>query len=68
MALGPVTETFDERRLPPDCPGPGTAQRKPGQAGTPVGLTVSKGPQPIPVPDVRGQEQGAAVKALGPPD
>ena len=32
--------------------------------GTPVSLTVSKGPQPIPVPDVRGQEQEAAVKAI----
>lgn len=64
MALGPVTETFDEAApagtvLAQD-PAGGTAVRR----GTPVSLTVSKGPQPIPVPDVRGQEQGAAVKAL----
>ena len=32
--------------------------------GTPVSLVVSKGPQPIPVPDVRGMAQDAAVKAL----
>ena len=64
MALGPVTETFSETEpagtvLAQDPPA-GTAARR----GTPVGLTVSKGPEPIPVPDVRGQEQGAAVKAL----
>ncbi len=63
MALGPITETFDEVA----AAGTVLAQDpKSGNVrhGTPVALTVSKGPQPIPVPDVRGQEQDAAVKAL----
>lgn len=63
MALGPITETFDEVA----AAGTVLAQDpKSGNVrhGTPVALTVSKGKQPIPVPDVRGQEQDAAVKAL----
>jgi serine/threonine-protein kinase len=64
MALGPVTEKFDETApvgtvLAQD-PTQGTAVKR----GTPVGLTVSKGPQPIPVPDVRGKSQDDAVKTL----
>lgn len=64
MALGNVTETFDEK-VPAGVvlsqdPVKGTEVRH----GTPVALTVSKGPQPIPVPDVRGLAQDAAVKAL----
>ncbi len=64
MALGPITETYDEAApagtvLAQDPAGGSEVRR-----GTPVSLTVSKGPQPIPVPDVRGQGQGAAVKAL----
>jgi serine/threonine-protein kinase len=64
MALGPVTEKFDEIApvgivLAQD-PAPGT----PVKRGTPVGMTVSKGPEPIPVPDVRGQSQDEAVKTL----
>ncbi|WP_458110882.1 Stk1 family PASTA domain-containing Ser/Thr kinase [Arthrobacter sp. R1-13] len=65
MALGPVTEKFDETAavgtvLAQD-PAPGTAVKR----GTPVSLAVSKGPQPIPVPDVRGKSQDEAVKTLG---
>lgn len=64
MALGNVTETFDEK-VPAGVvlsqdPVKGTEVRH----GTPVALTVSKGPQPIPVPDVRRLAQDAAVKAL----
>lgn len=64
MALGPVTEKFDETApvgtvLAQD-PATGTAVKR----GTPVSLTVSKGPQPIPVPDVRGKSQDEAVKTL----
>jgi len=32
--------------------------------GTPVSLSISKGPQAVHVPDLRGQEQGAAAGAL----
>lgn len=64
MALGNISETYDETApagtVLAQAPGSGNAVRH----GTPVDLTVSKGPQPIPVPDVRGQEQGAAVKAI----
>ncbi|MFE4197311.1 Stk1 family PASTA domain-containing Ser/Thr kinase [Paenarthrobacter sp. NPDC056912] len=64
MALGTVTEAFDEK-VPAgvvisQTPAKGTEARH----GTPVALVVSKGPQPIPVPDVRGQAQDAAVKAI----
>ncbi|MEV7606180.1 Stk1 family PASTA domain-containing Ser/Thr kinase [Paenarthrobacter sp. NPDC089322] len=64
MALGNVTEVFDEK-VPAGVvlsqdPAKGTEVRH----GTPVALAVSKGPQPIPVPDVRGLPQDAAVQAL----
>ncbi|MFJ4208261.1 Stk1 family PASTA domain-containing Ser/Thr kinase [Paenarthrobacter sp. NPDC089675] len=64
MALGNVTQAFDDK-VPAGVvisqdPAKGTEVRH----GTPVALVVSKGPQPIPVPDVRGQTQDAAVKAL----
>jgi serine/threonine-protein kinase len=64
MALGPVTETYDETAAAGTVLAQAPRSGNPVRHGTPVGLTVSKGPQPIPVPDVRGQEQGAAVKAL----
>ncbi|MET1020936.1 MAG: PASTA domain-containing protein [Arthrobacter sp.] len=64
MALGTVSETFDESApagtVLAQAPGSGSPVRH----GTPVDLTVSKGPQPIPVPDVRGQDQEDAVKAI----
>ncbi|HKU35863.1 MAG TPA: Stk1 family PASTA domain-containing Ser/Thr kinase [Paenarthrobacter sp.] len=64
MALGNVTQAYDDKApagvvLSQD-PAKGTEVRH----GTPVALVVSKGPQPIPVPDVRGQAQDAAVKAI----
>jgi len=64
MALGQITGKFDESApagtVLAQAPGSGNPVRH----GTPVALTVSKGPQPIPVPDVRGQAQDAAVSAL----
>ena len=64
MALGPVAESYDDAAAAgtvlAQAPGKGT----PAKHGTPVALTVSKGPQPIPVPDVRGKDQDAAVKTL----
>ena len=64
MALGKVTEKFDEEvpagTVLSQAPAPGT----PARHGTPVSLTVSKGPQPIPVPDVRGQDEEEAVHAI----
>jgi beta-lactam-binding protein with PASTA domain/serine/threonine protein kinase len=64
MALGKITEKFDEQAAAgtvlSQTPASGTEVKH----GTPVGLTVSKGPQPIPVPDVRGEEQSAALRAI----
>ncbi|WP_307310305.1 Stk1 family PASTA domain-containing Ser/Thr kinase [Pseudarthrobacter enclensis] len=64
MALGTVSERFDENApagtvLSQD-PAPGTAARH----GTPVALGVSKGPQPIPVPEVTGKPRNDAVAAV----
>jgi serine/threonine-protein kinase len=64
MALGTVTETFSESGPAGTVLAQDPAADTPVRRGTPVNLTVSKGPEPIPVPDVRGQEQGAAVKAI----
>ncbi|CAI3796107.1 Stk1 family PASTA domain-containing Ser/Thr kinase [Pseudarthrobacter sp. MM222] len=64
MALGKITETFDESAAAGTVLAQAPANGTPAKHGTPVELTVSKGPQPIPVPDVRGQEQEDAVKAL----
>ncbi|OAE01485.1 PASTA domain-containing protein [Arthrobacter sp. OY3WO11] len=64
MALGPVTEQFNEQApagtvLSQD-PAAGTDVRR----GTPVSLVVSKGPEPIPVPVVVGQDEDDAVDAI----
>lgn len=64
MALGTVTENFSESEPAGTVLAQNPAADTPARRGTPVNLTVSKGPEPIPVPDVRGQEQGAAVKAI----
>lgn len=64
MALGNISETFDESAAAGTVLAQAPRSGNPVRHGTPVDLTVSKGPQPIPVPDVRGLEQGAAVKAL----
>ncbi|MHA7221064.1 Stk1 family PASTA domain-containing Ser/Thr kinase [Arthrobacter sp. RHLT1-20] len=64
MALGQISETYDESAAAGTVLAQAPRSGNPVRHGTPVNLTVSKGPQPIPVPDVRGQEQGAAVKAL----
>ncbi|KUM37542.1 Stk1 family PASTA domain-containing Ser/Thr kinase [Arthrobacter sp. EPSL27] len=64
MALGNIAETYDETAPAGTVLAQAPRSGNPVRHGTPVDLTVSKGPQPIPVPDVRGQEQGAAVKAI----
>jgi serine/threonine-protein kinase len=64
MALGKVAEKFDEEVPAGTVLGQAPASGTPVRHGTPVSLTVSKGPQPIPVPDVRGQDQDAAFRAI----
>ncbi|MET4590334.1 serine/threonine protein kinase/beta-lactam-binding protein with PASTA domain [Arthrobacter sp. 754] len=64
MALGTISERFDEGIaagvvLAQD-PASGTAARH----GTPVALTVSKGPEPIAVPSVIGLDEKKAVDAI----
>jgi beta-lactam-binding protein with PASTA domain/predicted Ser/Thr protein kinase len=64
MALGPVNEQFDDQAAAGTVlsqnPAAGTAARH----GTPVGMVVSKGPQPIPVPSVVGKAKDDAVAAI----
>lgn len=64
MALGNVTQAFDEKVPAGVVIAQDPAKGKEVRHGTPVALVVSKGPQPIPVPDVRGLAQDAAVKAI----
>ncbi|MDP9936961.1 serine/threonine-protein kinase [Paenarthrobacter nicotinovorans] len=64
MALGNVTQAFDEKVPAGVVIAQNPAKGKEVRHGTPVALVVSKGPQPIPVPDVRGLAQDAAVKAI----
>ena len=63
LRLGPVTQAFDSRPtgtvLSAD-PAPGARLRP----GTAVALTVSKGPDLLPVPDVTGQPLERATRVL----
>ncbi len=64
MALGTVTEQFDEAVAAGVVLAQDPAAGTPARHGTPVALSVSKGPQPIPVPSVVGLEEDAAVDAI----
>jgi serine/threonine protein kinase/beta-lactam-binding protein with PASTA domain len=64
MALGTVTEQFDETIAVGVVLSQDPAAATPARHGTPVNLLVSKGPQPIPVPSVVGLEENAAVDAI----
>ncbi|QHK18778.1 Stk1 family PASTA domain-containing Ser/Thr kinase [Pseudarthrobacter psychrotolerans] len=64
MALGAVTEQFDDAVAVGVVLAQDPAAAAPARHGTPVNLLVSKGPQPIPVPSVVGLEENAAVDAI----
>lgn len=64
MALGAVTEQFDDAVAAGVVLGQDPAAGTPARHGTPVNLLVSKGPQPIAVPSVVGQDKDDAVKAI----
>lgn len=64
MALGTVTEQFDDAVAAGVVLAQDPAAGTPARHGTPVALSVSKGPQPIPVPSVVGLEEDAAVDAI----
>ncbi len=64
LALGSVTEQYDDEKAAgvvlSQSPTSNTQQR----GATPVNLVVSKGPTPIPVPNVVGEDKDAARMAL----
>ncbi|WP_442959768.1 Stk1 family PASTA domain-containing Ser/Thr kinase [Pseudarthrobacter sp.] len=64
MALGIVTEQFDDAVAAGVVLAQDPAAGTPARHGTPVALSVSKGPQPIPVPSVVGLAEDAAVKTI----
>lgn len=64
MALGQITEVYDETAAAGTVLAQTPRGGTPVPHGTPVKLTVSKGPQPVQVPDVRGKEQDQAIRAL----
>lgn len=64
MALGKIIEKFDEAAPAGTVLAQAPAAAAQVKHGTQVSLTVSKGPQPIPVPDVRGAEQSAAFRTI----
>ncbi|MEO8221609.1 MAG: Stk1 family PASTA domain-containing Ser/Thr kinase [Specibacter sp.] len=64
LALGSVTETFDEKVPAGVVLSQDPAAGKDFRANTKVNLTVSKGPKPVPVPAVAGKTEADAVAAL----
>ncbi|MET3162457.1 UNVERIFIED_ORG: serine/threonine-protein kinase [Arthrobacter sp. UYEF10] len=64
MALGTVTEQFDDAVAAGVVLSQEPAAATPARHGTPVNLLVSKGPQPIPVPSVVGLAKNAAVDTI----
>jgi serine/threonine-protein kinase len=64
MALGTITEEFNEEAAAGVVLSQEPAAGTPARRGTPVELVVSKGPQPIPVPSVVGQDEADAVEAI----
>ncbi|WP_461174579.1 Stk1 family PASTA domain-containing Ser/Thr kinase [Arthrobacter sp. Z1-9] len=64
MALGTVTEQFDESVAAGVVLSQDPAADAPARRGTPVNLVVSKGPEPIPVPNVVGQDEDDAKDAI----
>jgi serine/threonine-protein kinase len=64
MALGTVSEKFDDGIAAGVVIAQDPAPGSPARHGTPVALTVSKGPEPIPVPSVVGMDEDDAVDAI----
>ena len=64
MALGTISEKFDEGIAAGIILAQDPASGTPARHGTPVALTVSKGPEPIPVPSVVGIDENDAVDAI----
>jgi len=64
LTPGTVTQAFDDKvdagLVVSSTPKAGQSVKK----GTPVAFVVSKGPEPVPVPDIEGKKIGAAKAAL----
>jgi serine/threonine-protein kinase len=64
LAVGQITEEFDDRIDLGDVVSTSPRIGSPQPPGTPVDIVVSKGPRPVPVPDVAGLRQGSARDTL----
>lgn len=64
LSLGSVTEAYDESRASGQVLNQKTAPGTRVRAATTVDVTVSKGPQPLPIPSTVGMSQDDAVAAL----
>ncbi|MBT2250666.1 serine/threonine-protein kinase [Arthrobacter sp. BHU FT2] len=64
MALGKVTEQFDDQAPAGTVLSQDPAAGTPVRRGTPVAMAVSKGPEPITVPSVVGKTEKQAVDAI----
>lgn len=64
LAVGSVTESFDEKVPAGVVLSQDPAAGKDFRANTKVNLVASKGPKPVPVPAVAGQPEADAVAAL----
>ncbi|AIX99697.1 hypothetical protein ART_0099 [Arthrobacter sp. PAMC 25486] len=64
LAVGDVSEHYDEKVLAGVVLSQDPAAGKEFRAGTTVNLVVSKGPKPVPVPAVTGLAEADAVAAL----
>ncbi|MBI1349776.1 MAG: Stk1 family PASTA domain-containing Ser/Thr kinase [Actinomycetales bacterium] len=64
LALGSITEAYDDKAplgtVVSSTPKAGT----PSKSGTSVDLVVSKGPEPVPVPDIVGKKLAGAKATL----
>ncbi|MEA5456871.1 Stk1 family PASTA domain-containing Ser/Thr kinase [Sinomonas sp. JGH33] len=64
LRLGTVSDSYSDTVPAGSVMAQDPTAGTPVKHGTPVALTVSKGPQPIPVPKVVGMKQADAVAAL----
>jgi beta-lactam-binding protein with PASTA domain len=64
LVLGAVTEEFSANIAAGRVVSQTPAANAQADAGTAVALVLSKGPQPVPVPDVAGLTQDAAAAAI----
>jgi beta-lactam-binding protein with PASTA domain len=64
LALGTVEQAFDDKAEAGLVVSSKPKAGLPVKPGTPVALVISKGPKPVPVPDIVGKKVGAAKSTL----